>query len=320
MGNCIKINQLSECKTGENICINAVLNSMREVDTTGRTYSQTFLTIEDLTGRTKFPVWVSQENIEKDIWVGGIATFIGTVNEYNGEKQLKFESLKLLSEEKRKEIDPNYYKKVTLEQEKFFRAVVEQGFSDERYKRLCEVAFGLGEVAKGVGEEEYRGRLTKFKESFCSINHHDNYPGGLFNHTMGVVRVCLAVRKQYRKPVARAEKKSTINWEHLLALSLLHDYSKQRDYTVDEENPRVCRFSDEVRLDHNIEGATALVLLNNEVEEELRLSQKELEDLRYGILCHAGQWGNFEPITNEDKMFHCFDMIDSLNVDCLAIE
>lgn len=316
----IKLNELNDCNIGDIVSVKAVLLELKEVDTTGKTYSQTFVTIEDLTDTATFPVWKKAEVIRDMVWEGAIANFYGTVSEYNGKKQFAFKDVGLLGEEERKDIDPNYHKTITKEQEELFKAVMERGFTDNRYKRLCEVAFGLGKVPDGVNEDEYLGRLDRFKKGFCSIRHHDSYPGGLFNHTMGVVRICLAMRKQYREPTWRMEKRSTINWEHMLALSLLHDYAKQRDYIPDEQKPLKCNYNSTIKLDHNIEGATAVVLLHNEIEDELKLSIEELELLRYGILCHAGQWGKFEPVTPEDKMFHCFDMIDTMGVDSLKIE
>ena len=317
----IKISELHEYGLNDNINFDAVVSKITEVDTSGKYYNQTIVEVEDLTGKTKFPIWKPKEVVERDlnIFEGNIYNFYGKVNEFRGEKQLKYTGSQILDdkEEIRKAIDPNFYKGVTEEQKKTFYYIIENKFDDPRYKRLVEVALGLGDVPEGVGETEYRERLKKFMSWPASISHHDNYDGGLFNHSVGLAVLVLKIKERYATAKSRRETKSKMNWDHLLALAFLHDYDKIKEYYKDE-NGR-WQYNGNVLIDHKIEGATTVVKFANEVEEELRLDNDKLELLRYGILCHHGQWGDFEPLSNEDKVFHALDLIEACNVDMLTI-
>lgn len=311
--------ELQELEVGQEISIDIVVNELKHIDTTGKNYSQTIVVVEDRTGRTSFPIWRDIGSVSLDLVEGHMYTLTGITTKFREEIQIKYISSKIIQDtpENRALIDPSSSRGITPENEKAFFDVIENEFEDKRYKRYAEIAFGLGEVPKGVDEEKYRERLDKFKKAWCSVFHHDNYAGGLWNHVMGLVRITLSIKKIYSPPIGRYEKISDVNWDHILLLCFIHDIEKPSEYVVDGNK---CYYNPEVRMDHTINSISRLALIHNEVEEENKLTFNELEKLKYGILCHHGGYGNYEMKSSEDKIFHAIDLIDAANVDKLRLE
>lgn len=320
IGEEVKIKNLEDCNIGDVIAIKAVVSKIKQMDTTGKSYNQTLVTIEDRTGKTVLNMWKTREQVEQDILEGFMYTFHGSVGQFRNINQLNCTSTTIIedTEENRKKYDPNASKGITEDQEKVFFIMINKMIEDDRYRRLCEVAFGLGKVPEGLDEQEYRERLVRFKKAWCSLNHHDNYSGGLFNHSVGLARIVVSLKRQYNKPMGRHETICDVNWDHLITLSLLHDYEKQKEYVFDIEGN--CMYDPEVKINHLIEGVSRINLLDMEVEPELKLTKKEIEDLKYGILCHHGPYGEYELKSIEDRIFHSIDMIDSACVEALRLE
>lgn len=317
--NRIKVSQIQSCEVDEQVILDIVVLELKEIDTTGRNYEQTIVKIADRSGEVTFPVWKTKDSVEMDLQENMMYTLYATIGVYKHEKQLKFVSSKLLEESvaNRKAVDPNFSRGITPENEKALFDAIEQKFTAERYKRYAEVALGLGKVPENVEEQEYRNRLEIFKRAWCSISHHDNYSGGLWNHTVGMIRILLQIKKQYEIPIGRQEARSEMNWDHLLLMCILHDIEKPSEHIIDGKN---CYKNTETNMNHILNGIGRIDLIHSEVEKINRLSKKELEDLKYGLLCHHGMWGDYELKTPEDKVFHAIDLIDSSNVDKLKLE
>lgn len=320
----VKIKDFWDCEEYERVCLEIVVKEIKGVDTTGKNYSQTYVTVEDRTGEMTFPIWRRVEDVETEMCEGMLYRLYGNVGIYRNENQLKYITAKIIDDtsENRKRIDPSLTRGITKENEIVFKYVIEKKFDDERYKRYAEVACGLGEVPEGVDEKDYRERYDRIKSTWCSSKHHDNYKGGLVNHIVGMLRIVLTLKAQYAGKdgaIGRYETKSEMNWDQLLLLCYIHDIEKHKEYLVDERGLK-CEYNADTLVGHVIEGVARLELIHNEVESELRLNHDELEAVKYSILCHHGQWGNFEMKSSEDKVFHAIDLIDACNVDELRLE
>lgn len=317
----IKVADLNDIQEGVKVQLDIVVQRLTEIDTTGKNYSQTMVVVEDLTGETLFPLWKTKDQVSLDLKEGFLYTLVATVKDYKGEKQLHFDHATFIEDtkENRLKIDPSSLKGITDENEQVFLHVIENKFDDKRYQRYAQVAFGLGDVPIGISEAEYRSRLERIKMAWCSINHHDNYSGGLWNHIVGMCRVFFSVKSIYSTGHGRNEVKSTLNWDHILLACYLHDYEKPKEHIMSEDG-KTCTRNAEVQVDHIINGVANVELIHHQVEPENRLSFTELEALKYTLLSHHGGWGLYELKTQEDKILHALDLIDASNVDRLVFE
>lgn len=321
--NLICVKDFSGCDEGEKVCLEVVVRGIKEVDTTGKNYSQTYIMAEDRTGEIYFPIWRRKEDVETELCEGMMYRVYGTVGVYRNENQLKYIAAKIVddTEENRKRIDPALTRGVTEENSKVFMYIIKNKFSDRRYKRYCEIAWGLGDVPLGVCEEDYRRRFSDLRRAWCSIRHHDNYEGGLMNHVVGTARIVLSLKAQYDGEggaVGRYEKVSGINWDKLLLLCYIHDLEKVSEYCVGDNG--MWDYNKDALVGHVVNGVVRLGLIDREVEEDLRLSFEEMESLKYSLLCHHGDWGGFEVKSAEDKIFHAVDLLDASIVGELRLE
>lgn len=320
----MNINEFKEAQLRVNVTINCVVKSISEADTTGKSYNQCYVTIEDLTGTTTFVMWKTLEDVSKTLQTGGLYEVAGVVGEYKGNNQLTFNSARALEDNdvNRKRYDPSSLKTLSTENEQVFMVGITKMFSDVRYKRYAEIAFGLGELPKGlrVSEEEYRARFTNFKKAWASTKFHDSYKGGLAMHYGGMIRLFNSIKAIYGGPdgpKGRFEHKSNVNWDKILLCIYFHDIEKQTEYILSEDG-KECVYNPDIKINHIIRGLSRLDLVDREVEEDLRLELGELESIKQSLLCHHGQWGAFEVKTSEDKILHCIDVLDASNVDELV--
>ena len=317
----IKISQIEECGIGEIIYVEAVVKCIKEIDTTGKNYSHTVVCLEDRSGETTLSIWRPKETVETELKEGMMYRVHGKVQSYKNAKKINYISSTLLdnTNENRLRIDPSYSKGITEDNKKVFNYVLDKEFNDERYKRYAEIALGLGDVPKKLDEKEYRERYDRFIKAWCSIDNHDNYSGGLFNHVVGMMRIVLNLKRQYGQCLGRPETRSLMNWDGLLLLTIMHDYGKQFDYIYNEQTKKM-EFNPESIVGHLVNSVIWLDRVHNEVEEDLKLSFKEIEELKYAILSHHDTGGNFELKSEFDKVFHAIDLLDACNVTLLRLE
>jgi len=320
----LNVKQFKEAEIGVNISINCVVKAISEVDTTGKSYKQCYVIVEDLTGTTTFVMWKKLEEVNKTLVIGSMYEILGTVGEYKGNNQLNFNSSTTIEDNKtnRDKYDPSALKSLSTENEQVFMLGITKMFSDERYRRYVEVAFGLGNMPEGlrINEAEYRKRFTDFKKAWASTKFHDSYKGGLAMHYGGMIRLFNSVKAIYGGtdgPKGRFEHKSNINWNKILLCIYFHDIEKQSEYILSEDG-KECVYNPDIKINHIIRGLSRLDLVDREVEEDLRLELTELESIKQSLLCHHGQWGAFEVKTSEDKILHCIDVLDAANVDELV--
>ena len=76
--------------------------------------------------------------------------------------------------------------------------------------------------------------VEKFKKAPAATKVHQPYLGGLLEHTYNLVRICEALCNIYKE----------INCEFLIAMALLHDIGKVREYAYD----RTIEYTDEGKL------------------------------------------------------------------------
>jgi 3'-5' exoribonuclease len=143
---------------------------------------------------------------------------------------------------------------------------------------------------------------SEWFKPFCyspaaQIIHH-NYPGGLLEHSLGVMKICQTVGKQ----------RDGINTDLLITGALLHDIGKVREMAF---NPGI-QYTDEGKL-------LGHIVLGIEMTRELLLNSG-IEDQEFGIrILHmiASHHGEYEwqspkrPKFLEARVLHLADMMDA---------
>lgn len=320
------IRDLVNYKKDELVSLTGMIRSLDGVDTTGKTYSQTNVILEDLTGELRFVVWKSLEDTSKLLTVGDIYTINGKVDIFNGNHTLKFSSSTQLpsTEENLVKYDINKHvvKGITEDGMAAFMYAVNNLFDDVRYKRYAEVLFGLGELPNGISIEDYTKRFEDFKKGWAAKKHHDNYSGGLLMHYAGMLRIFNSLKTIYGGPTGprgRNETRSTICWDQILLGIFYHDIEKLIEYISSEDN-KSCEYNSEMKVNHIIRGISKLDAIDREIEPEFKLTFKEMELLKYTILSHHGSFGAFPVVSEEDAILHSIDVLDASNVKRLIYD
>ncbi len=149
---------------------------------------------------------------------------------------------------------------------------------------------------------EDRDFVEKFKKAPAAVFYHQNYVGGLLEHTLKVVNISLVLAKQYEG----------IDRDLLLTGALLHDVGKVKEYSVFPlERTAEGRLLGHIALGYN--------MVKNKIDNLRSIpgigfpGVLELEILHM-ILSHHGklEWGSpVVPMTSEALVLHYADVIDS---------
>jgi 3'-5' exoribonuclease len=140
--------------------------------------------------------------------------------------------------------------------------------------------------------------LEKFKSTPASINHHQNWLGGLLEHTLNVARLCAQTANVHRE----------LNKDLLLTGALLHDIGKVFEYTMGTVFGR----SDEGILRGHIVLGEEYV--RNKIKEQLDFPAELRLKLLHMILSHHGkrEFGTpCEPMLPEAVALYFADHLDA---------
>jgi len=116
--------------------------------------------------------------------------------------------------------------------------------------------------------------VEKFKKAPAATKVHQPYLGGLLEHTCNLVRICETLCDIYKE----------INCEFLIAMALLHDIGKIREYAYD----RVIEYTDEGKLLGHI--AIGLEMIDQKIKS-LDNFPPDLElMIKHTLLSHHGHF------------------------------
>lgn len=255
------------------------------------------LTITDKTGKLTINIFDDIEKF-KDFKVGDAILVRGAVSEWNGVRSLKNISARHLNvtEYKREDFIDCYYKKSNLE------TLLLETINNmtEPWKSITMRALELDTEDKKVFKE--------FMECPSAEKMHGNKIHGLFYHTIGMLITASNVFKTYNKEGAISIYKGSlsdyIDKDRIYCKIILHDLEKIHEY---EYNTFVRKIPNV--LGHIQDGVCMIDRVNSELDNIL--TREQLEDFKYSILSHHGQYGNYTPKTFDDTFLHLLDMIDS---------
>lgn len=289
----MQIKDIYKLKDIEIIDITAVLSGKetkyKNID--GKPYLQ--LTIQDATGTIDFPIWNDYEINNSMLELGKLYKVTGVSGHWQNEIQIKNARCNVLDEE----FDIiNYMPSYQIPEElfKYFNDTVNS--MKAPYKTIATVATG----AFGFDKKRWKA----FTTCVSATTHHGNKIGGLFLHTIGVMKAVESMCVRYVDDPFFTNAKNVINKDRLMLKAIIHDLKKDEEYEYKGTIKRK-----KVKLDHITKGIIYLANINYEAGN--LLSEEDIEDISYSILSHHGQWGNFEPQSLEDTLLHLADMVDA---------
>lgn len=244
------------------------------------------LGLMDKSGEIEARLWDRAEQLASLAQEGSFVAVQATVDQFNGQLQLKLLTLATASEETLALNDffptsRRPQKEMLLELKKRIKSI-----QDDPLRRLMATIF------KG-------DTLARFAQAPAAKKMHHAYLGGLIEHTLSMAHMAEAVARHY----------PLINADLLLAGVLLHDLAKIDEF--DCTRPPF-NYTDRGRLvGHLVLGVEMLRRAADTVEG---LSQDTVDQLAHLILSHHGQleFGSpVLPMTPEALLLHHIDDMDA---------
>jgi len=248
---------------------------------------KTFLSLklQDKTGTIDAKVW----EITKDIQPfeeGDVVKVDASVASYMNDLQLKVVKLRRSTEGEytAAELIPTTEKDVDEMFAKILAMINE--VKDPNIKKLLENIFGNADV------------VTAFKSHSAAMYMHHSYMGGLLEHTLSVVEICVFLGARYRY----------VNADILLAGALLHDIGKIYELSAMPHNEYT---DDGQMLGHIILGLEMVV---GEIAKIKDFPHETASLIKHCIISHHGEfeYGSPKlPSIPEAMLIHFADNIDA---------
>lgn len=244
------------------------------------------LALMDKSGEIEARLWDRVDQLAPLAQEGSFISVQATVDQFNGQLQLKLLSLAAVSEETLALNDffpasRRPQKEMILELKKRIKSI-----QDETLRRLLETIF------KG-------DTLNRFAQAPAAKKMHHAYLGGLIEHTLSMAQMAEAVARHY----------TLINADLLLAGVLLHDLAKIDEF--DCERPPFDYTGRGRLVGHLVLGVE---MLRRAADTVAGLPQETVDELAHLILSHHGQleFGSpVLPMTPEAMLLHHIDDMDA---------
>lgn len=255
--------------------------------------------IQDNTGSIAFPIWDNYQKLMDSVEEGSIVKVKGYAGSFNGNMQIKNPVIQVATED----IDySNFVPFYDIPKELITYFINTVNKLEDKYKKIAVAATG----ASGYNDKRWKAFLT----CVAAEKFHGNKRGGLFLHTVGVMKTMESILNNYIDNPFYMSAKDVINKDRLMLKAIIHDVMKTKEYDYDGIIRRKS-----IKLDHIVMGAAYLIEVNNEVGNVL--DEEELDDICYSILSHHGEFGKFEPKGVEDILLNIADTVDSQIVNAI---
>ena len=255
--------------------------------------------IQDNTGSIAFPIWDNYQKLMDSVEEGSIVKVKGYAGSFNGNMQIKNPVIQVVTED----IDySNFVPFYDIPKELITYFINTVNKLEDKYKKIAVAATG----ASGYSDKRWKAFLT----CVAAEKFHGNKRGGLFLHTVGVMKTMESILNNYIDNPFYMSAKDVINKDRLMLKAIIHDVMKTKEYDYDGIIRRKS-----IKLDHIVMGAAYLIEVNNEVGNVL--DEEELDDICYSILSHHGEFGKFEPKGVEDILLNIADTVDSQIVNAI---
>lgn len=149
-------------------------------------------------------------------------------DEYQGRPQWTIEEYRILEGEEREKELAAFVPSVRIDSE-FYQTRLEELIDATDPERVS------GRILREIFDR------AEFREAFClapaAIRHHQNYPGGLLEHTINVTTLALSLADAYASPdrpgLTLNSEILAVDRGLLIAAGLVHDIGKMETYRLD---------------------------------------------------------------------------------------
>ena len=267
------------------------------------------LDLQDNTGKIIMPVWSDIRRIDNFHQVGDIILVHGKRTEFNDIPQITLDHIETVHEDLPMDMFiPTYYISEAIYD--FFDSVVKK-IKDTRYHQLLEQIIGLKTSPTERFTITDMSKWEAFTAAPAAVNHHGNKIGGLFLHTVGVLKALENIIDNYvENPFFLSASKEHLDTDMLRFLGILHDIDKTSEYKWDMEITR----NEDLCVQHDVLFIRTLTEANLLCGKPFSL--EEMSKMFAIILVHHGPYAKYQA-NEKDKTFleatllHCADMIDS---------
>lgn len=294
----MKIEDISKLSNGDSVEVLGMISDKRighKKD--GNPYI--IMIIQDDTGSVAFPIWDNYQKLMDSTKEGIIVRVKGYAGSFNGNMQIKNPVIQVVTEDiNYSEFVPSY--DIPHELVAYFINTVNK--LEDKYKKIAVAATGVS----GYNNDRWKAFLT----CVAAEKFHGNKRGGLFLHTIGVMKTMESILSNYIDNPFYMDAKSVISKDRLMLKAIIHDVMKIKEYDysgIIRRKP--------IKLDHIVMGAAYIIEINNEVGNIL--DDDELDDICYSILSHHGEYGKFEAKGVEDILLNIADTVDSQIVNAI---
>lgn len=296
---------LAEVSPGEQVTFLALVTDIKlQTTATGKEYSRVYL--RDDKASVSVPLWdTSLDTAKEMLTIDKIYSFGAITDTYKNATVIKkFISFTEVTDETvTRRLKQHMYKNAVDNNVGLIYATIDKLKTTGYYPYLAAV----------YGKDPTSEQAVQMKLAFASINHHDNYPGGLVNHIGGMLRIAAHIRNTYL--TGRCEKVWDIDWAYVMAAIMLHDIGKLETYS--QVTQYTVRFKDDCTLDHNKIGVGILYRIHECIPEESRLPDNVFFQLAYTICYHDTLDKLYEHKRVEDKIISYIDGLEAtLAVSC----
>ncbi|ABS35449.1 HD domain-containing protein [Clostridium botulinum] len=294
----MKIADITSENSGEVVEFNALVNDKRtNYKKDGSPYL--LLILQDNTGTIAFPVWDKYEQLNNLLEVNSVVAVKGVAAIFNGNMQIRNPAINVFKESiNYSDFVPEY--DIPKNLINYFNETINS--LEDKYKKIAIAATG----AMGYDKK----RWNEFITCVAAEKFHGNKRGGLFLHTVGVMKTIENIIADYITNPFYMSAQNCINKDRLMLKAIVHDIMKIKEYDYEGIIRRK-----PIKMDHLVMGASYINEINSEVGKIL--DEEELDDICYSILSHHGEFGNFEPKTIEDVLLNAADIIDSQIVNAI---
>lgn len=255
------MNFINDFNNGDVINGNYLCKSKQlRVSTAGKDFIN--VTLQDKTGTIEAKIWDPTDSNIRDFNVMDVVAISGIVNLYNGNLQLKINSINVAAEGSYdiadfspttdKDIDEMYNELIS-----YIKTI-----KNEHYIKLLADFF--------LNNEKF---ISRFKMSSAAKTVHHATIGGLVEHTLSVTKLCDFMCTQY----------PTLNRDLLITAAMCHDIGKVKELSAFPEND----YTDDGDLLGHIYMGTELI--NEHARKIEGFPKTLLSQLKHCILAHHGE-------------------------------
>lgn len=275
--------QVKDFEEGDHLEINLLISSIAKGTTnSGAPYLS--LTLQDCTKSIEAKMWDVKTEIDKQLTVGKVYSFVLEVIKYKNNLQCKVLKVMPISMNDIN-IDDFVFKSPISKDD--LRNNIQEGINMIENQNIARIVSGmLNYYANAVYEYPAASKI------------HHNFIGGLATHVSGMLKLGAAIASIY----------PSVNRDYLIGGIIVHDLGKIEEFT----SPIMTEYSISGKLLGHISIVDSRLL---QIGKELNLEDsEELLLLRHMVLAHHGQYdygSPMRPATLEAELLYMIDNIDA---------